>query len=265
MDEGDLRLHLARQTDRRIALLDILAMRGTDPEARLEELLADKPEAVLFDGLDDASLLATGRLIWNGVHPTFAVGSSGLTYALISYWRSVGLIPPDPTPGELKPVDRLIVISGSCSPATENQIRRAMRDGFHGVRIEPEAPERALTEGLAALSEGRSAVFFTALGPRDCGGALRGEELGRGLGLLLRNLLLGSGVRRAVIAGGDTSSHSVRHLGIHALTYAAKLAPGVPLCRGHSHDPAMDGLELALKGGQVGAENFFETALRGKS
>ena len=58
-------------------------------------------------------------------------------------------------------------------------------------------------------------------------GGLRGEELGRSLGLLLRDLLMRSGVRRAVIAGGDTSSHAVRQLGIDALTYAAPLAPGV--------------------------------------
>jgi 3-oxoisoapionate kinase len=293
MDESDLRLHLARQTDRRIALLDILALHGSDVDFQLDQLLAGKPGAVLFDGLDRASLLATGRLIGGadplvrsrppgrlsgrkrptgasaadqGVHPTvFAVGSSGLTYALIEYWRSAGLIPPDPTPGALKPVDRLIVISGSCSPATERQIRRAVSDGFAGIRIDAAAPEQSLDEGLAALSQGSSVALYTALGPQDCAGALRGEELGCRLGILLRKLLLRSGVRRAVIAGGDTSSHSVRRLGIHALTYAAQLAPGVPLCRGHSGDPSLDGLELALKGGQVGGVDFFEKALRGKT
>jgi uncharacterized protein YgbK (DUF1537 family) len=266
MTESDLRLHLALQTHRRIALLDILALRGADPDARLGDLLASRPAAVLFDGLDRSSLLATGRLLWthNGAPQTFAVGSSGLTYALIEHWRSAGLIPPDPTPGDLKPVDRLIVISGSCAPATEGQIRHAIGAGFLGIRIDPAAPGQALGEGLAALSEGRSIALYTALGPQDVAGALDGEELGRGLGILLCNLLRGSGVRRAVIAGGDTSSHAVRQLGIHALTYAAPLAPGVPLCRGHSADPAMDGLELALKGGQVGAENFFEMALQGE-
>jgi uncharacterized protein YgbK (DUF1537 family) len=266
MEEGDLRLHLALQTNRRIALLDILALHGADPDAQLAGLLAGRPAAVLFDGLDRASLLATGRLmeVLNPGAQTFAVGSAGLTYALIEYWRSAGLIPPDPTPGDLKPVDRLIVISGSCAPATEAQLRRAMRGGFLGVRFDPAAPEQALGEGLAALRESQSVAFYTALGPRDFTASLGGEELGRRLGVLLRDLLLASGVRRAVIAGGDTSSHAVRQLGIHALTYAAPLAPGVPLCRGHSTDPAMDGLELALKGGQVGAENFLETALRGK-
>jgi uncharacterized protein YgbK (DUF1537 family) len=183
---------------------------------------------------------------------------------LIEHWRSAGVIPPDPTPGDLKPIDRLIVISGSCAPATAAQLRYAIGAGFLGIRIDPAAPEQALGEGLVALSEGRSIALYTALGPQDVAGALDGEELGRRLGALLRSLLLRSGVRRAVIAGGDTSSHAVRQLGIHALTYAAALAPGVPLCRGHSTGPKMDGLELALKGGQVGTEDFFEMALRGK-
>ncbi len=261
MDEGDLRLHMARQTGRRIALLDILALRGSDPAGELDRLLAGAPDAVLFDGLDRASLLVTGRLLCGA---RFAIGSSGLTYALIEHWRSAGLIPTEPTPGEPKPVDRLIAISGSCSPVTEGQIRRAVSDGFHGIRIDPAAPELALDEGLAALREGRSVALYSALGPQDCAGVVRGGELGRRLGLLLRDLLVRSGVRRAVIAGGDTSSHAARQLGIDALTYAAPLAAGVPLCRGHSSDPSMDGLELALKGGQVGAENFFETALRGR-
>jgi uncharacterized protein YgbK (DUF1537 family) len=267
MDESDLRLHLARQTGRRIALLDIRALHGNDPGARLDEVLADKPDAVLFDGLDEASSLTTGRLLatHNPAPQMFCVGSSGLTYALIEYWRSVGLIPPNLTAGVLEPVDRLIVISGSCSPVTEGQIRRAIGDGFCGIRVDTESPELALTGGLAALREGRSVALYTALGPQDCAGPLGGSELGGRLGILLRNLLLQSGVRRAVIAGGDTSSHAARQLGIEALTYVAKLAPGVPLCRGHSADPAMDGLELALKGGQVGAENFFAMVLRGES
>jgi uncharacterized protein YgbK (DUF1537 family) len=266
MAESDLRLHLARQTERKIALLDILALQSADPASKLEELLVDKPDAVLFDGLDRTSLLATGRLlaVHNPARQMFCVGSSGLTYALIEYWRSAAVIPPDPSPGALKPVDRLIVISGSCSAANGGQIRRAIGDGFCGIRIDTEAPERARDAALAALKQGRSVALYTALGPQDCAGALRGAELGSRLGLLLRDLLLESGVRRAVIAGGDTSSHSVRQLGIEALTYAAKLSPGVPLCRGHSANPAMDGLELALKGGQVGAENFFQLSLRGE-
>jgi uncharacterized protein YgbK (DUF1537 family) len=39
--------------------------------------------------------------------------------------------------------------------------------------------------------------------------------------------------------------------------------PGSPLCRVHSHDPNVDGLEIALKGGQIGSDSYFETIRQG--
>ncbi len=52
-------------------------------------------------------------------------------------------------------------------------------------------------------------------------------------------------------------------LGIDALTAIAPLAPGAPLCRAHAARSDRDGLEIALKGGQVGAPDFFVAAKRG--
>ncbi|MFY9514598.1 MAG: nucleotide-binding domain containing protein, partial [Rubrivivax sp.] len=46
-------------------------------------------------------------------------------------------------------------------------------------------------------------------------------------------------------------------LGVQALTMAARLAPGAPLCRAWSDNAARDGLELVLKGGQMGNADFF--------
>ncbi|MGB0079895.1 MAG: nucleotide-binding domain containing protein, partial [Terracidiphilus sp.] len=100
-----------------------------------------------------------------------------------------------------------------------------------------------------------SVVLYTALGPKTQDKNY-GEKFGSALGVLLRNLVLSSGVRRILIAGGDTATHSVKQLGLDALTFAAPLVAGVPLCRG-SAASQLDGLELALKGGQIGPEDFF--------
>jgi 3-oxoisoapionate kinase len=267
MDESDLRLHLARQTHCSILLLDILSLGGGQAARKLDELIAHHPDAILFDGLDASSQLETGRLLWTKRPDgqTFAIGSSGLTEALIHYWRASGLIPAQVASSPPAPVDCVIVVSGSCSPVTENQIRRSMRDGFDTLRFSASDQDydTILSAGLDALSRGRSLVLYSALGPGDCHGALRGEELGQSLGLVLRNLLIRSGVRRAVVAGGDTASHAAKQLGVHALSFSASLTPGAPLCRAHCDDPSMDGLELVLKGGQVGPENFFETVRKG--
>ncbi len=267
MGEADLRLHLAKQTALRIGLVDIVALESGLGEAFLEDALAASPDAVLFDGLLEPSIEEAGRLIWSHrtAAPLFCLGSSGLTHALMLHWRSLGMLPPVVLPPPVAPVDRLIVISGSCSPATEAQLRWAMEHGYAGFRV---AGDDVLSAATAALTAGRNVVLYSALGPADCagpprGGALRGEALGRHLGSLLLELIRRSGVRRALVAGGDTSSHAVRRLGMEALTFAGLLSPGAPLCRGYSSDPLVDGLELVLKGGQVGPPEFFEMVRTG--
>jgi uncharacterized protein YgbK (DUF1537 family) len=267
MEESDLRLHLARQTDRPIALLDILALQSPDPEAALARLVSETSvRAIIFDGLDESSLEITGRLLWNSrpKPQTFAIGSSGLTHSLIRYWRRAGIIPTEFKPPSAAAVDRLVVISGSCSPVTEGQIRWAAANGFEGLRVQG-TREALLDCATSILSDGRSVVLYTALGPPDCGGNLRGEPLGSYLGELLRDLVQRTGVRRVVLAGGDTSTHAVRQLGVDALTFAALTTPGAPLCRCHSATDAVDGLEIVLKGGQVGPEDYFAMVRRGNS
>jgi uncharacterized protein YgbK (DUF1537 family) len=267
MDEADLRQHLARQTSRRSGLIDILALQAGRAQERFDELQAAGSEVILFDGLDERSMSETGRILWTQQTsgPLFAVGSSGLTYALIQHWRSIGLVDAAPAERSVQPIDRLVVISGSCSPVTEAQIDWAIHHGFDGFRIEMTAlADGAVQEkACAALQRGHSIVLYTALGPKDCSSIRQGSDLGRSLGIMLRELLIRSGVRRAAIAGGDTSSHAVHELGIHALSFVAPLSPGAPLCRTHSSQPAMDGLEIVLKGGQMGGPDFFETVLRG--
>jgi uncharacterized protein YgbK (DUF1537 family) len=150
---------------------------------------------------------------------------------------------------------------------TEGQIRWAMANQFTGIRLNPGEGCNAspISTAKAALREGQSVVLYTALGGNDRKAGEGGAALGRMLGNLLRELLVESGVRRAIVAGGDTSSHAVRQLGIEALTFAGLTTPGAPLCRCHAPGLPLDGLELVLKGGQVGPENFFEMARKGQS
>ncbi len=267
MTESDLRLHLARQTGRTIGLVDILAVSSGGAKQQLEALVREGAQVVIFDGLDEASLEEIGRIVWTRrPRPqTFVVGSSGLDYALIAHWRATGGLPPKPEFPDPGPVERLVVVSGSCSPVTERQIRWAMANGFTGVPVDPgRAVEGARAEALAALAAGRSVVLYTALGPQDCREGVLGEQLGEQLGDALRELLELSGVRRAVVAGGDTASHAGQRLGVYALSMLRPLDPGTPLCRGYSDEARLDGLELAFKGGQVGAEDFFGVVRRGK-
>jgi uncharacterized protein YgbK (DUF1537 family) len=258
-NEADLRKHLGRQTKLRIGLVDLAAFQAGRAAEQLQAEIAAGAGAVVFDGVDEAMLAESGRLLLELARrrPLFAVGSSGLTYGLLRHWRSAGLIDEAPTLAPPPPVDRLLVMSGSCSPVTARQIRQAKQQGFAAWRLHPGAPWDKVRQSVEdALSKGQSVVLYTALGPQSAARSY-GEEFSSVLGERLRNLLLRTGVRRVLIAGGDTSTHAVKQLGLKALTFAAPLTPGAPLCKGHAHDSPLDGLELVLKGGQIGPEDFF--------
>lgn len=262
MLESDLRLHLAEQTRLRIGLVDLPAFQAGRAAMRLADEVAAGARAVVFDGIDDAMLIETAGLLWRGAQrkSMFAVGSSGLTYGLLGYWRtmarSLGLPPAPPKWSKPRGVDRLLILSGSCSPVTARQIRNARGQGFAAIRLAVLGGwEAEFRKALDALARGRSVVLYTALGPGNNQG--KHADFGAPLGKLLNKLLLASGARRVLIAGGDTSTHAVKRLGLTALTFAAPLAPGAPLCRGHASGSPLDGLELVLKGGQIGPEDFF--------
>jgi 3-oxoisoapionate kinase len=68
---------------------------------------------------------------------------------------------------------------------------------------------------------------------------------------------------RIVVAGGDSAGEVASALGIEALTVVAGIAPGAPLCRAWSPLPSRDGLEIVLKGGQMGSADFFGLARDG--
>ncbi|MNC60611.1 hypothetical protein D3C75_1105010 [compost metagenome] len=66
-----------------------------------------------------------------------------------------------------------------------------------------------------------------------------------------------SGVRRFVIAGGETSGAVVQALGVQLLQIGAQIDPGVPATVSSTEEP----LALALKSGNFGGRDFFSKAL----
>lgn len=288
MDEADLARHLARQTDRRIGLIDLPALQHGKAEPALTALRGDDTPVVLIDAVDEPSLAAAGHLIWQDREACRLIaGSQGIEYALVAHWREAGLIPRSPPAMRVAPVERIAVVSGSCSPVTAGQIAHAVSHGFAPIRLDAaravDAPAweaecaRATAAALAALDQGASPLVFTAQGPDDpavpalteacwSAGADVGtvnDRIGAGLGGILGAVLDNSGLTRALIAGGDTSGHATLALGVDALSAIAEIAPGSPLCRAYADDARRDGLELALKGGQIGGIDYCSAVREG--
>ena len=271
MGEADLCRHLAHQTERPIGLLDILALHSPNPEGHLGAVLKQDPSGVLFDVLDEDSLATAGRFLWTR-RPnaqTFCVGSSGIEYALVAHWRAAGNLAREFVAEGARETDRIVVVSGSCSPETETSIRWALDHGYTGVRLDvpgmaarsPDAYRAAIDAAMEALRRSKSVILYTALGPQDSHLASADgdfhQNLGVGIGSVLRKVLELSGVGRAVVCGGDTSSYAGQQLGIYALTALTPISPGAPLCRCAAEGP-LDGLEIVFKGGQRGGLGFFE-------
>jgi uncharacterized protein YgbK (DUF1537 family) len=197
-------------------------------------------------------------------------------------------LPATPSLPQAQPVPCIAVVSGSCSPMSAAQIEWAEQHGFMTERLDVEKcldPARAEAEierlvalAVDAVARNVSPVLYSARGPDDAAvlgfdalvqraGCEKGqatERIGMALAEVMRRLLDRTALRRIVVAGGDSSGAVASHLGVQAFTVAAGMAPGVPLCRAWSDNPRRDGLEIALKGGQLGAVSFYGDVRAGR-
>lgn len=285
MTEADLRVHLSHQTSLPVRLVDVLTLnRGAAAAAKA---MQGEAGVVLFDTLTNEHLTTIGQLIW-ATHereqkPLFVAGSSGVESALTNHWQASGLVPSEFKGfAPLQPVDRVVVISGSCSPVTGRQIAWALASGFAEVPLDTarldqssalEAAIRDVAKRVATeLDAGRSVIVHTSRGPDDDRIAtikqslphgLNAGSLGVILGRILGDVLRSRPVRRVAVAGGDTSGAVAREIGIDSLEMVGTLAPGAPLCVARSRHAEVEGVQFTFKGGQVGHDDFFGTLLRG--
>ncbi|MBD8489801.1 four-carbon acid sugar kinase family protein [Echinicola sp. CAU 1574] len=290
-DESDLRLHLAKQTQLKVGLVDILELGDNKIQNALQRELDKASQVVLFDALYPDQLTNIGKTIdlagKNKTH--FSVGSSGVEMALGAYWKSEGKLSNEviwADPGKAKP---LLVLSGSCSPVTSGQIQYALQHGFEEIALDPaklidqgEAIGHYQKKVVAKLKEGKHVIIHTALGTDDprlvetknllSSQGIAQENIssktadffGQVLGSIARNVADEVPFKRLLIAGGDTSSKVARTLGIEAVEMIAPMVPGAPLCKAHAPDSPIDGMEVNFKGGQVGAEDYFVKVMEGQ-
>jgi 3-oxoisoapionate kinase len=248
MDESDLLRHLTKQTKQPVQHIDVH---------------------------DERTQLDAGNFLRNlpSSRP-FIVGSSGVEYALLSALVAAGEIEGASDFAKVPALSQTIALSGSVSPTTERQIRYALKNGFTGIAVNPlalaqearkEECDQLIARASEVLQSGGSPLIYSALGGEtDVGRQLDAisngrHHLGIALGRIGRNCVERFGLKRMVIAGGDSSSHALSEFDVFALTtrHPLRETPGSPLCLAHSAQPALNGLEIAIKGGQVGGDDYF--------
>ncbi|GMG84605.1 four-carbon acid sugar kinase family protein [Paralimibaculum aggregatum] len=159
------------------------------------------------------------------------------------------------------------LLSGSCSEATNAQVARWEADGGRLFRLDPlalAAGDETVPDAMrAALAEGPALLAATqppeqvARVQAELGTARAAALVEEALARTARRLRAEAGVRRFIVAGGETSGAVAQALGATQLRVGRSIAPGVPWCTTLGPEP----VALALKSGNFGAVTFFADAL----
>ena len=160
-----------------------------------------------------------------------------------------------------------MVLAGSCSAATRRQVGR-MSASFPSVRIDPlelaaGGPTLAdIARWAASRADACPVLIYSTAEPAQVAGAqaqlgreAAGHLVEKGMAELAQRLGQ-AGVRKFIVAGGETSGAVMTALKVRSLRIGPEIAPGVPWTI-TEEEPR---LCLALKSGNFGDDDFFEKA-----
>jgi uncharacterized protein YgbK (DUF1537 family) len=200
------------------------------------------------------------------------VGASGIGLGLARALVASGRVKAATGADSGKPVGGpAACLAGSCSQATLGQIAKA-EQVMPVLHLDPDkviaGPDEA-RRALAWAKEriGNSPVLIASSSTPDQVAALQArhgrDAAGHAIEQAMADLaegLVQAGVRRLVVAGGETSGAAVDRLGIPGFLVGAEIAAGVPVLR--AVGARKGDMLLALKSGNFGGPDFFSDALR---
>lgn len=265
MTDSSLVRLMAAQSHLKVGLVDYRAVaKGADAIASaLDEARVKGEQAIVIDAISDEDLRAIGKAVAGF---KLITGGSGIAIGLPENFRRAGKLQArQGQVGFSAPEGRAAILAGSCSEATRGQIRTALAAGTPALKLDPReiadgkmTIEDALAWALA--QDGKIPLIYSSAEPDEVKAsqeALGRERAGTLIERFLANVALGlraAGVRRLIVAGGETSGAVVGALAPKALFIGPEIDPGVPwtLTLGEAEPMA-----LALKSGNFGAPDFF--------
>ncbi|MBB2838834.1 UNVERIFIED_ORG: uncharacterized protein YgbK (DUF1537 family) [Rhizobium etli] len=272
MHDANLVRVLARQSRGTVGLIDLPAIAAgpAAAKAKLDALLRTGATMAIADAIFERDLETLGEI---ALETPVSTGASGLGLGLARALVRSGQI-SDRATGEdaIRPVGGLsAIIAGSCSKATLRQLDVAERV-MPVLRLDPEQLLAAGPDEIAAaiswagerIAAGPVVVAASAAPEtvsrlqRQYGREASGHAIETATSIIAAELVE-RGVRRLVVAGGETSGAAVDKLAIPAFLIGPEIAPGVPVLRTVGN--AQGDMLLALKSGNFGGEDFFTAAL----
>jgi uncharacterized protein YgbK (DUF1537 family) len=254
MTDANLVRVLSRQTEGTVGLVPFATVDQGAHAIRdaMTQLKERGRRYAIVDAITDAHLIAIGEA---AASHALITGGSGVAMGLPANFRRSGLLADAIDPGALPKIDGAsAVIAGSCSRATLAQLgyARAHLPVFElDALATPDAA--ALSEAALTWASDKVAALQARLG-REAAGALIEDAAAR-----IAEGLVARGVRKFVIAGGETSGSVAGRLGVRSLRIGMEIDPGVPWTFAEGRGP---GLMMALKSGNFGATDFFLKAFR---
>jgi uncharacterized protein YgbK (DUF1537 family) len=271
MHDSNLVRVLARQSRTRIGLVNLADIaRGPEAvRARLAQLSGKDFGAVIADAVFERDLETIGQV---ALDHRMSVGASGIGLGLARALVASGNV----TSHAANPISGAPVggpaacLAGSCSQATLQQIARA-EQAMPVLHLDPDQviagkgeSRRALAWARERLQEGPILIASSSTPEEVAALQLRHgrDAAGHAIEQAMADIaegLVQSGVRRLVVAGGETSGAVVDRLAIPGFLVGAEIAAGVPVLR--AVGATQGDMLLALKSGNFGGPEFFSDAL----
>jgi len=261
MTDPDLRRWLALQTRSEVGHVPALTVfAGVDAiKASLAAQAANNKRLIVVDAIKDEDLMVIGEAAAN---LPLVTGGSGVALGLPENFRKKGLISQSSNnwQGER---GRCAILSGSCSVATRTQLTKHGKnnpmleilaaDVINGVTTPKTVSDWLLAQEGIPLAYSSADPKAVKVVQTQYGTEASAKAIESLFAEVSRQLVAG-GVKRLIVAGGETSGAVVEGLDIKSMAMGPEIDPGVPAMR------ATDGLVIALKSGNFGAPNFFEKA-----
>ncbi len=266
MTDASLVRVMQAQCVRKVGLIDykVVAAGEAAIRRRIDELRSQGVAIAIVDAISNDDLLRMGPALKDLLLVT---AGSGVAIGLPA---NFGIAPSTSASVLPDAAGARATVSGSCSQATNRQVRAFMAAGLPAQAIDPlriAAGEPVVAETLAwavpLLAKGPVLVYSTATPEaltavqHQLGGVEAGALVEQALAAIARGLV-DLGVRQLLVAGGETSGACVQALGVDQLQIGPQIDPGVPWCWGR--DDAGRPLHLALKSGNFGSDDFFTKA-----
>jgi uncharacterized protein YgbK (DUF1537 family) len=270
MTDPNLVRVLQRQTKSKVGLIryDTIAKGADAIRARIDELKKDSVRLAIADAVSDADLHTLGAACRD---LALITGGSGIALGLPENFRAANLLAHAEHAADLPKIEgKSVVLAGSASKATNAQVAH-WRESKPAFRVDPLALSRGEPVVQNAVEFARKhdepALIYATSSPdevkavqKELGVEKAGQLVEDALASIARQLR-DDGVRKFVVAGGETSGAVVQALDVRSLRIGPQIDPGVPATQSIGAN-AEESLALALKSGNFGATDFFEKALK---